>query len=63
MYVTTGIIRDQAAQSFPRKLRRDRDVQTDRQTDKPVGDWFARCLTICDIGVSLHLWAYVDISK
>jgi len=31
--------------------------------NKPVGDWFARCLTICDIGVSLHLWAYVDISK
>jgi len=30
---------------------------------KPVGDRFARCLTICDIGVSLHLFAYVDISK
>jgi len=38
-------------------------IGSDGNGDKPVGDWFARCLTICDIGVSLHLFAYVDISK
>jgi len=38
-------------------------ICADMINDKPVGDWFARCLTICDISVSMHPWAYVDISK
>jgi len=36
------------------------DKQTNRQAIRRL---VRLLLTICDIGVSLHPWAYVDISK